>query len=160
MKTNPTHGWKIANLTKIKCQFCSEERGPGNIKKHEDSCYLNPINKRCCDVCGDPVKNFRKSVTCSYSCANTKFKSGPNNPNWKDDRYTTTCFHFHKKECVVCGENKIVAVHHLDENHHNNSPENLIPMCPTHHAYWHSQYKSEVESIVTNYLLEWQKSRH
>lgn len=89
--------------------------------------------------------------TCSRSCANTYFRSGVNHPNWKDSVYRTTCFYFHKKECVVCGENIMVEVHHLDENHKNNLPNNLIPLCPTHHRYWHSNHKYMIENVVLDY---------
>jgi predicted HNH restriction endonuclease len=52
---------------------------------------------------------------------------------------------------VICGENKIVSVHHYDENHNNNSIENLIPLCPTHHQYIHSKYKDEILNKVDEY---------
>ena len=113
-----------------------------------------------CPVCGKGIR-YRKSdprKTCSHSCANTYFRSGVNHGNWKEDSYRTTCFHFHKKECVVCGETKIVSVHHLDENHNNNSPENLIPLCPTHHQYWHSKYKGDIEGVVLAYVNSWKNS--
>ena len=99
----------------------------------------------------------REKVTCSHSCANTYFRSGINNPNWNDNSYRSTCFHYHKKECIVCGENKIVEVHHFDENNKNNSPSNLIPLCPTHHQYWHSRYRSEIEQIVIDYITEFNR---
>ena len=143
--------------TEIKCQFCGVIRNSNNIDKHINGCKLNPKNKTSiCPVCDKlfvPNKGkTRTKITCSYSCANKKFRSGPNNGIWKDDVYRTTCFFHHKKECVICGENKIVAVHHYDENHDNNSPENLVPMCPTHHQYMHSRYKVDIEHIVTNYV--------
>lgn len=114
-----------------------------------------PIVNKICPVCGTIFETRKGSkeerTTCSYSCSNTHFRSGDNNPNWKDDSYRTTCFHHHEKKCVVCGEEKIVTVHHFDENHNNNSPENLIPLCPTHHQYIHSKYKDEVYGIVLEY---------
>ncbi len=123
-----------------------------NIVRHEKSCYLNPDNIRMCAVCGKPIKDYKNSKgTCSHSCANTMFRSGINHGNWKEDNYTTTCFYYHKRECVVCGEKFIVEVHHFDENHSNNEPSNLIPMCPTHHQYWHSGYKYLIEDIVIEY---------
>ena len=119
-----------------------------------------PIEKDC-PICGTKFTTGkdspREKITCSYSCANSYFRSGVNNPNWKENSYRTTCFHFHKKECIVCGENKIVEVHHLDENNKNNSPNNLIPLCPTHHQYWHSRYKEEVEQIVIDYITEFNR---
>ena len=119
-----------------------------------------PIEKDC-PICGTKFTTGkdspREKITCSHSCANSYFRSGVNNPNWKENSYRSTCFHFHKKECIVCGESKIVEVHHLDENNKNNSPNNLIPLCPTHHQYWHSRYKEEIEQIVIDYITEFNR---
>lgn len=119
------------------------------------------IIKKCpiCDIEFETMKNHsREKITCSHSCSNSFFRSGNNNPNWKgegrskfENEYRRICFEYHKKECVICGENKIVAVHHYDENHNNNSIDNLIPLCPTHHQYIHSRYKDEISSKVDEY---------
>jgi len=118
-----------------------------------------------CPVCGkefeDLVGHPRQKTTCSYSCSNTHFRSGENNPNYKEikdvkssNKYRRICFEQHKPECIICGENKIVSVHHYDENHENNSIENLIPLCPTHHQYVHSRYKDEVIDTINKYREE------
>ena len=52
------------------------------------------IEKKC-PVCGklfETKKTDREKTTCSYGCSNTFFRSGSNNPNWKDESYRTTCF--------------------------------------------------------------------
>lgn len=41
------------------------------------------------------------------------------------------------KSCVVCGFDKIVDLHHLDKNHENRNPGNLIGLCPNHHKMLH-----------------------
>ena len=114
---------------------------------------------KVCPVCSSTFEtqegHIREKTTCSYACSNTYFRSGKNNANWRDDTYRSTCFLYHKKICVVCSEDKIVEVHHLDEDKSNNDPSNLVPLCPTHHQYWHSRYKDEVESIVINYIEDW-----
>jgi hypothetical protein len=108
----------------------------------------NRIVDKKCPVCAKTFKpGTKEQVTCSYSCSNTHFRSGTNNPNYGQN-YRTKCFSVHEKKCIVCGEDKIVAVHHYDENHNNNNIENLIPLCPTHHQYVHSQYKDEVQPII------------
>ena len=118
-----------------------------------------------CPVCGkefeDLVGHPRQKTTCSYSCSNTYFRSGGNNPNYKEtkdvrssNKYRRICFEQHKPECIICGENKIVSVHHYDENHENNSIENLIPLCPTHHQYVHSRYKDEIIDTINKYREE------
>ena len=139
-------------LYNVQCKFCGDNKGVSNIKKHEDSCYLNSKNLRLCEVCKNPIKNYKESKgTCSYTCSNTFFKHLRNKPE-KHTRYTTLCFANHKKECIVCGENKIVAVHHFNEDHNDNRIENLIPLCPTHHQYMHSRYKCEIINIVEDYI--------
>jgi len=135
---------------KKRCKYCGKESSSAGIKRHEPKCYLNPKNLRECAVCGKPVKG--KAKTCSYSCSNTFFRSGEDNPNWKDSTYRSTCFAHHKKECIICGENKIVHVHHYDGNKNNNTPENLIPLCPTHHQYLHSRYKKLIFEQVKKYI--------
>ena len=53
---------------------------------------------------------------------------------------------------MYCGEDKIVEVHHYDGNRSNNKPINLVPLCPTHHRYWHSKYKYIVKDVVDIYV--------
>lgn len=122
-----------------------------------------PVVEKTCPVCGTKFKtklgSSGEKTTCSHSCSNSYYRSGVNNPNWKDDAYRSTCFHYHKKECVICGEDKIIDVHHYDENRKNNLPENLIPLCPTHHMYMHSRYKDLVSDKVDEYRQEFIK-RH
>jgi len=51
------------------------------------------------------------------------------------------------KECVSCSFNKIVDVHHIDENNKNNSKSNLIGLCPNCHKLIHmGQYRQEIIS--------------
>lgn len=160
-KTNPN--CQTVNIEKARerayekhnCKFCDEQIAFLNLKRHEKFCKNNPkvIDEKGkkCPVCETVFVS--ESVTCSYSCSNVFFKHLRNKPdNYK--RYRTICFNNHKKECVVCGENKIVSVHHINEKHDDNRPENLVPLCPTHHQYVHSRYKDEVLSIIENYIKE------
>ena len=49
------------------------------------------------------------------------------------------------KECLVCGLDKIVDLHHIDCNHKNNSEENLVGLCPNHHKMYHEyRYRDEI----------------
>ena len=67
--------------------------------------------------------------------------------------YRSICAQHHEMKCVVCDEDKIVAVHHHDCNHENNDPKNLVPLCPTHHQYVHSSYAPLVSEQIEAYLL-------
>jgi len=49
------------------------------------------------------------------------------------------------KSCIICGFNKVVDLHHLDESHENNSENNLIGLCPNHHQMFHNlKYRREI----------------
>lgn len=71
--------------------------------------------------------------------------------------YQRLCFDVHPHKCCVCGEEKIVAVHHYDGNHNNNDVCNLVPLCPTHHCYIHSKYKDEIINIIDKYIEQFKK---
>lgn len=109
------------------------------------------IPKKKCPACNKTFQpKDRKTVTCGYSCSNTYFRSGENNGAFKaaSSNYRTRCFMVHEKKCIICGEDKIVSVHHYDEDNTNNAIENLIPLCPTHHQYVHSRYKELVQPAI------------
>jgi len=49
------------------------------------------------------------------------------------------------KSCKICGFDKVVDLHHLDENHKNNKVDNLIGLCPNHHKMLHDfRYRREM----------------
>lgn len=135
------------------CRYCNTGIALTGLKKHEKYCKSNPkvIEERGknCPVCD--IFFISESVTCSHSCSNTHFNHLRNKPE-KHNKYRTICFRYHKKECIICKENKIVAVHHMNEDHNDNRPENLIPLCPTHHQYVHSRYKDEVLPLIESYI--------
>ena len=119
--------------------------------------------KKICPVCGkefytDVGEKGRKQECCSYACSNTYFRSGENNGQYKSgifvsqDAHKIIGFRHHPHKCCVCGEEKIVAIHHYDGNHNNNEPSNLVPLCPTHHCYIHSKYKDEIIDKVNAYI--------
>ena len=134
---------------KIECRYCGKKIISRCIDKHEIACKKK---EKKCPVCFKLF--YTGNDTCGYSCANTYFRSGSDNPNWKESQYRSTCFEHHEKKCVICGEDLIVAVHHFNHDADDNSPENLIPMCPTHHQYWHSRYKHLIEEKVIKYHEE------
>lgn len=92
---------------------------------------------------------------CSRRCANSVGGRAKADKHHADHvaSYTTVAWRYHEKKCVVCNEELIVAVHHLDENHENNDPKNLVPLCPTHHQYMHSRYRKLIKHNVDEYVL-------
>lgn len=94
------------------------------------------------------TKAYERANFCSRSCAN-------NRQEWWNDNathYRTIALLHWKHECVVCGFDKIVAIHHIDENHNNNNPRNLIPLCPNHHEMVHSKYRNEVVPFIEQHV--------
>lgn len=117
--------------------------------------------KKKCPVCNKIFDTYTSgsnyTVTCSYACSNTYFRSGKNNGQYKHGNmaYQNICFIEHGKKCIVCGESNVVAAHHVDFNHKNDDPKNLVPLCPTHHCYVHTNaYKDEIQVIIEKYLAE------
>lgn len=123
--------------------------------------------EKTCPVCGNHFfalqGHSREKATCSYACSNTFFRSGKNNgqrakrvaklragTSWQT--YTEICWQHHEKSCVVCGEFRVVAVHHYNGHHWDNKPSNLVPLCPTHHLYWHSRYQHLIKDQVDEYV--------
>jgi len=69
--------------------------------------------------------------------------------------YRRTCFKHHGKQCLVCEEDEVIDVHHIDGDRKNNKPENLVPLCPLHHRYLKSKKKNAlVEGIIAEYISE------
>jgi hypothetical protein len=96
----------------------------------------------------------KEKYFCSRKCANSCGGSAKALKYHENDNknYARIAWKHHKKECLYCGENKIVAVHHVNFNHYDNRPENLVPLCPTHHQYVHSRYKYLIEEKLNEYL--------
>jgi len=53
------------------------------------------------------------------------------------------------KQCVICGFDKIVDLHHLDHNNKNNSRDNMLGVCPNHHKMLHHRdFSHEIFRIL------------
>lgn len=156
-KLNSEGGSKRTDYLKtISCEFCNKDITYTQIRIHQNACHLNPVNLKLCLRCDEPIKNYKTGYTCSNNCANKTFKrSGENHWNYKGDHYRSICFKYHKHVCIICGEDLMVEVHHYDEDNSNNDPKNLIPICSTHHRYYHSKYKYIVLECINEYYGGW-----
>lgn len=96
----------------------------------------------------------KEKYFCNRKCANSTGGTAKSKKHHPDTvaGYRTVAWRYHDKKCIVCDETKILAIHHVNENHEDNDPKNLVPMCPTHHQYMHSRYKSEIIDIVNDYV--------
>lgn len=149
----PTNGTGMRKVSKL---IESKNLDTSHFDIHKSRRKYDIIEKKC-PVCGNKFETRkgtkREKQTCSCACSNTYFRSGIDNPNYKGGsrNYRTTCFHYHDKKCIICGEDKIVEVHHFDGNRDNNFPENLVPLCPNHHQYIHSRYKNLIFKKIKEY---------
>lgn len=119
---------------------------------------LYDLIEKICPVCTNKFTaqkgHKREKITCSKKCSNTYFRTGKNNPNYitGEHSYREICFKYHEPKCVVCEEKNVIDVHHYDENRNNNEPINLIPLCPTHHRYCHSEHKHLIQGKIEEYI--------
>jgi len=140
---------------KQQCKYCNNFISITSIKKHEQTCYLNEINLKKCPVCEQPIKDYKHNITCSNKCKMIHFSEmykEYGKTSHPHSHYRTVCFDNHEKKCIICNENKIVSVHHIDGNENNNDPKNLVPLCPTHHCYLHSRYKNLIIDKINEYM--------
>ncbi len=123
------------------------------IKEFEVKC-------ECCEkmfIVKEREKVFPKKEKyfCSRSCANSAGGKAKALIYHSDEtaHYSTVARRHHEKCCIVCGEDKIVAVHHVNLDHLDNDPKNLVILCPTHHHYVHSKFRYLVQPAIDSYIL-------
>ncbi len=51
--------------------------------------------------------------------------------------YRTKCLSHKPEQCLICGTEENIDVHHKDGDPQNNSLENLVPLCEKHHTGVH-----------------------
>lgn len=140
-----TKSYKTAQQEKIDRLF-------GPVEEHKKICGTCDASFKWIGRNGS--KAFSRPKFCSRKCANSVGGKAKAQIHHTDDvaRYTTVAWRHHKKECIICGEFRIVSVHHVNEDHDDNDPKNLVPLCPTHHQYMHSRYKELIEDKVNKYI--------
>jgi hypothetical protein len=160
-------GWPVNGTGLRKFNECAKKYG-ADVSHFSQKAVNNKYNRKyesvekICPVCKAVFTtnkgHAREKTTCSLSCSNTYFRSGENNPNWKDERsdwgYRKLCFSRWPKKCILCNFDMVVEVHHLDENHHNNDESNLVPLCPNHHRAIHTKkfgqaVKNQIQVVLT-----------
>ena len=108
---------------------------------------MKPVShiQRICPVCNEMFSGIpseiKDQVTCSVGCANTYFRSGKDNPNYKNGKgsYRNFALANLDAKCVICGYSHIEAleVHHLDKDRSNNNITNLEILCANCHVLKH-----------------------
>lgn len=148
------------NDIRANCPKCSDEERYG-----KDRAYVT------CAYCGKefhiPKSRLNKSKSGLYFCcrehkdAAQRIDSGKDfeimRPKHYEADYSTnyrqTAFRLYPHKCCVCGwdeDERILEVHHKDENHDNNNPDNLCIVCPICHRKLTLHYYK----LLENYTLE------
>ena len=138
-----------------KCKNCGKESQVAGDGKSEGlcrSCYIKIIWKPKlieCRRCKRTKKHQAKGLC--QGCYNSVFQI-ENIKKSNAKRYHKIDHELYKKatqKCIICGFDKIVDLHHVDMNHKNNSPENLIGLCPNHHKMLHHrEFRKEMFKIL------------
>ena len=134
-----------------KCKNCGRETTP-HSKGMCITCYKKLVwkpklveCKRChrilpmhakglCDGCYNSVFHLKKTREDNH----TKYH------NISPELYNKLT-----KQCVICGFQQVVDLHHLDEDKSNNSEKNLVGLCPNHHRmFHHSNFKQEILQLL------------
>lgn len=104
------------------------------------------IEKTPCPVCGALFVRYkntkRKQITCSTGCANTYFRSGKDNNNYKNgiSSYRKNALSYYGAVCNRCSyhdNHMALVVHHVDRDRTNNNLENLEVLCANCHTIEH-----------------------
>ncbi len=121
---------------------------------------IYPLSEKECPVCNEmfliSIGSPKEKQTCSCACSNTLFRSGKDNPNYKEPgthnsplSYRSLCFTKHEHKCLLCDWDISVDVHHIDGDHDNNHVDNLVPLCANHHRMAHmTKYKDKIRDKI------------
>lgn len=107
----------------VNCEWCGEklEIIPKRFKASKSGIFF------CDSKCQG---KFYRIENCPAEAYPSHYKVG----KWS---YRELAFRFYEHRCEVCGYDEfheVLDVHHIDSDRTNNSIENLIILCPIHHA--------------------------
>lgn len=143
-----------------KCRFCNETFNAPNLVIHERSCGKPKIYNSC-KQCGTATVNEQ---FCSRRCCTLMGnKLGTigykayrrNNGIQRQITYRDICFQRWEKRCALCEWDKCLDVHHVNDDHNDNSPHNLIPLCQNHHTLTRVlEYRDEIRKQIDDKIRE------
>jgi glutaredoxin-related protein len=136
----------------LNCKKNKEIADSGKSKGLCHTCYKKLLWKPKlieCRRCKRVLPVHAKSLC--LGCYSSVFQID-NVKKWNAQLYHKIDHELYKKattKCTICGFDKIVELHHLDNNHNNNSETNLIGACPNHHKMLHHRdFRKEMFDIL------------
>jgi len=135
----------------IVCKGCNQKK-EHHAKGMCLNCYRKYSWKRKKIICKNCKRErFHKAFGLCSTC-HIKLHHYDKTKNYNYRKYHNVSIELYKektKECVLCGFNKIVDLHHLDKNLKNNNPSNLIGLCPNHYKTLHDcRFSEEIANIL------------
>ncbi len=134
-------------MSLIICKNCKRQ-----IEHHSKgmctTCYKKLVwipKKKICKRCGREIPIHAKGYC--RGCYNFVFHLDKTKAFWRRKVYNIDIETYRRKteKCIICGFDKVIDLHHLDENKKNSSDDNLIGLCPNHHKMLHDyRYKPEI----------------
>jgi hypothetical protein len=110
---------------------------------------------KVCPMCGiefsTRLGGKKEKVTCSHLCANNYFKQAQKD-EVGPEQYSIRAKRMGMDSCCVCGEREVLDIHHIDMDRSNNTMDNLMPLCPTHHMYIHRGKLDLIIDRIEEYL--------
>lgn len=135
----------------IKCKTCGYEWdfSPSNIMPSSANQYSFIGCPKCkyttlkCDYCGKEFERLKSDLNdsksglhfCSKECGN-RYKNDLVKNTINSSDYRRNAFEHYEHKCAICGydeDERVLEVHHIDENRQNNHIDNLIILCPICH---------------------------
>lgn len=137
---------------KIRCKQCGYEWEispcslmPSTTKNYSfigcPQCKYETVK---CDYCGKEFKRLKSRIEkdnktgfiyCSRECGN-RHKNEKATKQTDGTAYRRNAFNAYPHKCAICGYNddeRILEVHHLDEDRTHNEINNLVILCPNCH---------------------------
>ena len=141
-----------------KCMYANHGKQRKKVHEPNVECYTcsKPLYRKPTKIAASKSGLF----FCSWTCKDHEQKIGgalelDHYGASASNCYKSICWNHNEKKCIICDETLIVAVHHINEDHSDNRPDNLAPLCMNHHSYIHSNHKD----LIIDKVREWHKNK-
>ena len=137
---------------KRSCRRCNKVRII-QAKEMCNSCYKHYgtpqiICKECNELKNHKAKGLCRKCYMHHQIEYIKTLNAKRNHNILSKDYWDKT-----KECIICGFDAVVEIHHIDGNHKNSDINNLTGLCPNHHKMVHMlKYRNQIHQQIRERL--------